>query len=118
MEEQLVDKVMVVEETPPRSTSTESSVRMKQKPKQKDIKQYMTRITPAEKKWDLKVAKFVYATNSPFMIVGHDTFKDLAGSLRPGYTPPDRHRDGGVLLNKVYGEVRENVKKELDNQKV
>ena len=54
---------------------------------------------------DLQVARYVYATNSPFSVVEHAEFKKLVNLMRPGYRPPDRFDVGGKLLNKVHDNL-------------
>ena len=79
------------------------NIRMKNK-SMKDF--FVVKTSKAEKgQLDLAVAKCIYATNSPFQIVENDSFRDMLSKLRPGYTPPDRHRIGEELLNKTYEEV-------------
>ncbi|XP_025051378.1 uncharacterized protein LOC102368925 isoform X2 [Alligator sinensis] len=56
---------------------------------------------------DEKIARFIYATNSPFRIVHNTCFVEMVECLRPGYTPPGRADVGGRLLDTVY-------KKELE----
>ncbi|XP_067412762.1 heterogeneous nuclear ribonucleoprotein U-like protein 1 isoform X2 [Emydura macquarii macquarii] len=51
---------------------------------------------------DEKIARFIYATNSPFRIVNNKHFIDMVESLQPGYTPPGRADIGGRLLDTVY----------------
>ncbi|XP_019379387.1 PREDICTED: uncharacterized protein LOC109302279 [Gavialis gangeticus] len=51
---------------------------------------------------DEKIARFIYATNSPFRIVNNKHFIDMVESLRPGYTPPGRADIGGRSLDTVY----------------
>ena len=75
------------------------------------------KLTSEEKaSYDKSVAKVVYATNSPFRIVEHPTFRKLISDLRPGYTPPDRHRIAGELLDAVHTEVLAETKEALNNQ--
>lgn len=76
--------------------------------------------TPASVKAaiDLQVARFIYATNSPFAAVEHTEFVKLIQMLRPGYKPLNRHDVGGKLLDQVQSSLMEGCKEMLQNQPV
>lgn len=67
---------------------------------------------------DLQIARYVYATNSPFSVVEHPEFKKMVNMMRPGYRPPDRFDVGEKLLNKVHDILLSECKEELKGQKV
>ena len=79
----------------------------------------VSRTTTCEKqKLDIKVAKYFYATNTPFSHVDLTSFKELCSTLRPSYRPPSRHQIGGNLLNAVNEECQEIAKKALKDELV
>jgi hypothetical protein len=51
---------------------------------------------------DNQVARYLFATNTPFKAVEHPEFKTLLSALRPGYVPPSREAVAGKLLDNVY----------------
>ncbi|XP_063222783.1 uncharacterized protein LOC134531131 [Bacillus rossius redtenbacheri] len=56
---------------------------------------------------DEQVARYIYATNSPFRQVDHPEFKKMVSLLRPGYKPPTHVQIGGDLLDTLYTAERE-----------
>ena len=58
----------------------------------------------------MKVARYIHATNTPFLHVEHDAFKDLCKSLRASYTPSSRKDISGKLLDEVHLECTEKAK--------
>lgn len=83
------------------------------------IKSFVIKTSATEKrKLDLQVAKFIYATNSPFKHVEHPEFKKLMEVLRPGYKPPNRQQIGNDLLEKVYETALFDLKRNLKNKVV
>lgn len=67
---------------------------------------------------DLQVARFVYATNSSFILVQHSEFKKLISLLRPGYNPPTRQSIANDLLNSVYLKQQAELKQNLNGKTV
>jgi len=67
---------------------------------------------------DLQVARFVYATNSSFLLVQHPEFKKLISLLKPGYNPPTRQSIATDLLNSVYLKQQAEIKKKLNGKTV
>ena len=62
---------------------------------------------------DLSLARYIYATNTPFSHVEHATLmfeEKFLTKMRPSYQPPDRHRIGGYLLEAVHRECVESAK--------
>jgi len=54
-------------------------------------------VTPPDykKKLDLQVAKYFFATNTPFYHASNQEFVKTIKLLRPGYIPPSRKQIGG-----------------------
>lgn len=69
-----------------------------------------------KKKIDLQLARFMFATNTPFNHVEHEEFLKLIQILRPGYKPPNRKQIAGNLLDDVYNSTQEYVKDDLKNK--
>ena len=67
---------------------------------------------------DLQVARYIYATNTPFCATSHPEFMKLLKMLRPGYTPPSRHEVAGSLLEKVQQSLMEDCREQLEGQTV
>ncbi|XP_053891051.1 dnaJ homolog subfamily C member 9 isoform X1 [Malaclemys terrapin pileata] len=65
---------------------------------------------------DEKIARFVYATNSPFHTIENPHFINMVQSLRPGYSPPNRADVAGKLLDKVYEREIEQCAKGLEGE--
>ena len=59
------------------------------------------------------MARFVFATNSPFRIAENKHFVALLQSLRPGYRPPNRERVSNELLDKIYEKERSAITVQL-----
>ena len=75
-------------------------------------------ITSQEQKdrLDALVAKFFFACNIPFSVVEHEKFIELVEALRPGYRLPSRKQLSGSLLDKVYENLQDTMKYELDSK--
>lgn len=71
-----------------------------------------------KKKIDLQVARYMFATNTPFHHVEHPEFLKLIEYLRPGYKPPNLKEIGGELLEEVYNSIQESVKDDLKNKTI
>ena len=70
--------------------------------KQLKMDPHVSKTTPEEKsKLDMKVAKFYYACNIPF-IAASPAFKEMIEMLHPGYRPPTRKEIAGQLLDQVH----------------
>lgn len=67
---------------------------------------------------DLQVARFIYATNSPFSTVEHPEFKKFVQMLRPGYCPPSRFDVADSLLDKVQASLVTDCKEVLQDKSV
>jgi hypothetical protein len=67
---------------------------------------------------DDQLARFFYATNTPFLHVEHEEFKKLCTILRPGYEPPNRKAIAESLLGPVHESVVNECKQEFDKQTV
>lgn len=70
------------------------------------------------KKLDIQVARFIFATNTPFRHVEHPEFISMMQLCRPGYLPPNRKQIGGNLLDEVYSSVKMNMEKILSGKVV
>lgn len=75
-------------------------------------------VTTKEEKHDLDVlaAKFWYSANLSFNAANLQTWKNLCHGLRHGYDPPSEHMLQGPLLDKIYDNLRENMKSNLDGK--
>ncbi|XP_045105389.1 uncharacterized protein LOC123500868 [Portunus trituberculatus] len=83
------------------------------------ILNYGVKTTKEDKeKIDEKVASMVYATNSPFKIVEHASFRDMVNVMRPGYKLPSRREIGGSLLDEVYDKECEKSVVDLEGKTV
>ena len=83
------------------------------------ISSFVTRTSQSEKnKLDLQIARYLYATNTPFRAVEHPEFKKMINALRPGYKPPNRNSVSTDLLDKVHNSVKTTIKENLCNKKV
>lgn len=83
------------------------------------MEQYVIKTSATEKKeLDTQVAKFVFATNSPFTVTEHDEFVKLCSMLRPGYVPPSRTDVGTKLLDAVFEEKNKLCQSVLRNKTV
>lgn len=71
-----------------------------------------------KKKFDIQVAKFIYATNSAFRHVEHPEFIKLINLLHPGYKPPLRRQIANELLNEVFNSELRKVKDYLHEKNV
>ncbi|KAM7168759.1 ligand-dependent nuclear receptor corepressor-like protein isoform 12-T13 [Macrochelys suwanniensis] len=65
---------------------------------------------------DEKIARFVYATNTPFRMIENPHFINMVQSLTPGYSPPNRADVAGKLLDKVYKREIEQCAKGLEGK--
>lgn len=98
------------------TSSTSSIVPVSQK---SNLDSFLVRTSAVEKqKFDIQVARFIYATNCAFRTVDHPEFKKLLEILHPGYHPPNRHQIGNELLCKVYETTHKETKKELAGKTV
>lgn len=68
--------------------------------------------------FDKKIAKYIYATNTPFSHVEHPLFLNMIQALRPGYTPPSRRQIGENLLEDTYLKERSKCASILCNETV
>lgn len=84
---------------------------------QPHVSPHFTKTTPAQKSaFDLEVAKFFYACNLPFNLADHPQWTKVCSLLRPGYTPPSRKDIAGSLLDKVYEELRGDMKEAVSGK--
>ena len=67
---------------------------------------------------DEHIARVFFACNIPFNVASHPKFKNTIEQLRPGYTPPSRKPLSGELLDRVHGNIREQVKADLQGKGV
>lgn len=71
-----------------------------------------------KKKFDIQIAKFIYATNSAFRHVEHPEFIKLINLLHPGYKPPLRRQIANELLNEVFDSELVKIKDCLNGKSV
>lgn len=67
---------------------------------------------------DEQIARYFFATNTPFNHVIHPEFIKLCSLLRPGYTPPSERRLAGELLDDLHKKVVEESKEILSGETV
>ena len=67
---------------------------------------------------DEQIARYFYATSTPFVAVEHPEFVKLINMLRPGYLPPSRYDVGGKLLDKVQSSLMDTCRLTLENKTV
>ncbi|CAG7828514.1 unnamed protein product, partial [Allacma fusca] len=67
---------------------------------------------------EVAIARFWFAANLSFNASSTSSWQQLWMTARPGFEPPNRRRLSGVLLDKVYDDVMEDFRKELDGQDV
>lgn len=118
----------------PRSSSTDSSVisldeenestqggtlkpsNPKKRCVQKKIMEHVIKTTKKERDiFDIKIAKYIYSSNTAFRQVESKEFLDMISTLRPGYVPPNRDRIANDLLDAVYTEVDSQLVEEMKN---
>ena len=84
-----------------------------------DIRNFVRSTTASEKEaLDLQIARFIYATNSPFILAENKEFLKLIEMFRPGYSPPNRKDLASTLLDKVHEEVFSSCKEKLQGKTV
>lgn len=83
---------------------------------QKKITEHVIKTTKKENAiFDVKIARYIYSSNTAFRQVESNTFKDMVTSFRPGYVPPNRARIANDLLDTVYTEVNSKLTDEMNN---
>ncbi|GBP19290.1 hypothetical protein EVAR_79890_1 [Eumeta japonica] len=83
------------------------------------MSQYIVKTSEKEKhKIDIQVAKYIYATNTPFRHSEHPEFIKMMQLSRPGYLPPNRKNIDGKLLDEVYDTVKSNMENNLKGKVV
>ncbi|KAI6649837.1 Transposase [Oopsacas minuta] len=89
------------------------------RPRITHIGEYVMKTSKSEAELlDLQIARYIYATNTPFIAVEHPEFMKLIKMLRPGYIPPNRHDIGNKLLNNVQGSLLDTCRKTLEDKTV
>lgn len=84
-----------------------------------DMEPFIVRTSIAnKKKFDIQIAKFIYATNSAFIHVEHPEFKKLINLLHPGYKSPLRRQIANELLNEVFDSELVKIKDCLNGKSV
>lgn len=90
--------------------------------KQSKMKRFVDNVTPADSdKIDMLLAEFFFGCNVPFSACDSKYFKKLINALRPAYSPPNRKKLAGALLNKVHStiEVKNNdLVKNMNNEAI
>ena len=66
----------------------------------------------------MKVARYIFGSNSAFSVVENKNFLEMLDEARPGYKPPNRHLIGEHYLDAVYGEEIKRCQRELENHDV
>lgn len=88
-------------------------------PSKRIMDNYVIKTSDAEKvKFDEQIARYVYATNSPFRCVENSEFKKMISVLHPGYIPPTKEQVSGILLDSVYQQEKEKCMNKLAGQTV
>ncbi|XP_039309059.1 uncharacterized protein LOC120358549 [Solenopsis invicta] len=87
--------------------------------KQQKLNQFLLKTTETDKqKLDLSLASYFYSSGVPFRHSENFYFKKMISDLRPGYTPPNRKKLAGELLNKIYNKTQEDAKNHLNGKSV
>jgi len=71
-----------------------------------------------KKKFDLQIAKFIYATNSAFRHVEYPEFIKSINLFHPGYKPPSKLQIANELLNEVFNSILVKIKDCLNGKTV
>ena len=66
-------------------------------------------------KLDSLVTNFI-ATNTPFLHIEHESFKEMMSKLRPSYRPPTRKAISEDLLIEVYEMCADSAKQNLNGK--
>lgn len=99
-------------------SSASSSSKPNQSACQEKLDGYVIKTNAMQKHiFDLQVARYFYATNTPFLHADHE-FKILISILHPGYVPPNRLDIGGKLLDEIFKEEQNKCKSDLENKTV
>lgn len=100
-------------------TSKESHQPFPKIKKRESMNDFVTTTSSTQKaEIDTQIARYIYATNTPFAAVEHPEFIKLITLLRPGYRPPNRDAIGGKLLDEVKAVMLEDCRKELEGKDV
>jgi len=83
-----------------------------------DMEPFIVRSIANKKKFDIQIAKFIYATNSAFRHVEHSEFIKLINLLHPGYKSPLRRQIANELLNEVFDSELVKIKDCLNGKSV
>jgi hypothetical protein len=84
---------------------------------QPQVTEHLTKTSASQKsELDLEIAKFFFACNIPFNVVQHPQWKRVCSKMRPGYDPPTRKQLAETLLDKVHGELKEDMKEALSGK--
>lgn len=108
--------ILLNKEQESQSEDTDNSIfnNPKKRRVQKKITEHVVKTTKKEKEiFDVKVAKYIYASNTAFRQVESTEFKDMLATFRPGYVPPNRDRIANDLLDTVYNEVDSKLMDEM-----
>lgn len=101
------------------SVAAKSSTPKANNPNINTLNKFIVKTSKEEKeKYDEQCAKFIFATNSAFLLSDHPEFLKFCEMLRPGYRPPDRQAIGGKWLNIVNDKLQKMCVIDLKNQPV
>ena len=119
-EEDVVLIDLSVESTTSSRESPDTTLFVKEKRnKMTHISEYVMKTSKSESELlDLQIARYIYATNTPFVAVEHPEFIKPIKMLCPGYLPPNRHDLGNKLLDKVQGSLMDTCKQTLQDKSV
>lgn len=101
----------------PSATGTTTNPLKRRRPNTMDNYVYKTTVEQRAA-IDKQIARYIYATNSPFQCVEHEEFKRLFELTAPGYQPPSRKDVGGKLLDEVHVEMEHQCVSILEGQTV
>lgn len=103
----------------PSTSTSQQPIVYKHIAKKTKLDDFVIKTSGEEKqKLDLQVARYLYATNTPFRHVENQEFVKLVTMLRPGYKAPTREDIGGPLLDFVYEQEKMKCKNLLEGQTV
>ena len=84
--------------------------------KQQSMNNYVQRITNSNKaKLDNLLAKFLFSSDTAFVIVENPWFKAFLKEMNPSYQLPSHDTIGGRILNEVYSEILTEMSGSLKN---
>ena len=105
--------------SPRKRVASPVSIQPKKKQRTGGLEDFVMQTSSKDKSViDHQLAKMIYATNCPFLLVEHNEFIKLMSMLRPGYKPPTRYDISGRLLDEVHISMLADCKDPLGGETV